>query len=463
MTIMKNPLKSVLMALTLAGSLGASSTVMALDLLQCYQLAISNDPAWRATLSTYLADQQNEGLAFGALLPQIGASASITRQRIDPEQGNTTMNNTAKQAGLVLRQPLFRRDLWQRYQQARIGTTLNDAALEAQQQQFILKVGQAYFDALRADAVLDALYAEERAFNQQQTMMQERFKAGLIARTDWSEAQAQFQLTRAARISGEINVTNSREVLAGLIGQPVTTLSPLSENFQFIPPVPNQLAEWEQLSRSKNPSVQVARFQTDLAESNRKIQQSGHFPQLDLVGQGGWVDNSATQQKLTNGKTLSAGLELSIPLYTGGRTTLTVRQAAYQVDAAEKKWQAAQRDALVQTRLAFLGLDADRAKLSARKEAQTSGDLVAEASKAGYDLGMRTMVDVLQAQRTAYAARRDLIAAKYDYVQHLLQLKAAAGVLSAGDLTEINQWLTGHDEAIRIQPVVKKTTVKRRK
>ena len=418
-----------------------SLPVMAMDLLDTYRLAQQNDPAWRATLNTYLAEQQNEGIAYGGLLPNVSLFGTVNRSRFEPDVSPQTFLSTNRQYSLSVRQPVFSPERWARYQQAKVATHLNDATLQADQQAFVLKVAEAYFKVLQAEAQLASLRAEEDAFNHPYQMMQARFKAGVVARTDVTEALAQSQNALANRISAEVNITASREELTAILGQPVEQLAALRQDLPYEPPYPSQIAEWEALAKQHNPNIAVARLRADVAEQNRNIQAAGHQPRLDLIGSASQNKQDLSLQSFNDGRSLSVGLELSIPIYSGGQTTRLVRQAAYQVDAAKDQISATERQATSQVRSAFLNLQADQARIAARQAAVESGEVVAEASQVGYELGVRNIVDVLLAQRSAFVARRDFIAARYAYVLNVLRLRAAAGQLTANDLAEINSWL----------------------
>lgn len=418
-----------------------SLPVMAMDLIDTYRLAQQNDPAWRATLNTYLAEQQNEAIAYGGLLPSVSAFGTVNRSRFEPDISPETFLSTSRQYSLSVRQPIFSPERWAQYQQAKVSTHLNDATLRADQQAFVLKVAEAYFKVLQAEAQLASLRAEENAFERQHAMMQARFKAGVVARTDVTEALAQSQNAVANRISAEVDITASREELTAILGQPVTQLAALRQELPYEAPYPNQIGDWEALAKQHNPNVAVARLRAEVAEKNRKIQAAGHQPRLDLIGSASENKQDLSLQSFNDGRSLSLGLELSIPIYSGGQTTRLVRQAAYQVDAAKDQITATERQATSQVRSAFLNLQADQSRIAARQAAVISGEVVAEASQVGYELGVRNIVEVLLAQRSAFAARRDFIAARYDYVMNVLRLRAAAGQLTAGDLAEINTWL----------------------
>ena len=427
-----------------------SPATFAMDLVQTYQLALQQDPQWQSTFAQYLADQQQENMARGGLLPVIGASASIKRNRFDPDTAQTTqimgqsINNdssTTKQAGVSLRQPLFRMDLWQQYNQAKVANNLNDSRYLSSQQTFTLKVAEAYFDVLRAQSLIKTLDAEEKALQRQMMMMQARLKEGVVARTDVSETVAQYQNAVANRIAGENQIINAKENLTIILGQSIPPLAPLANDFDAVPPVPNDVESWVALAREKSPQLAQARLQYQLAEENRKIQHSGYYPQLDFVAQTGWNKQTPTTLFNNNGQNSTIGLELNLPLYRGGRTKTAVTQATYQASAAQYQVDLAERQVSASVRAAFINLNTDRARINARKNAMQSSDLVAQASQASYDLGLRTMVDVLLAQRNAFAAQQNYMNARYDYVINVLRLKQAAGQLDDQALIEINQWL----------------------
>ena len=431
--------------------LGVASTgAWSMDLVQTYQLALQQDPDWQATFDQYLADQQQEKLARGGLLPVVGLFGSVNRNRFDPDepQNNQFMgqsisasSSTTKQAGVSLRQPLFRMDLWQQYNQAKVANNLNDSRYLSSQQTFTLKVAEAYFDVLRAQSLIKTLDAEEKALQRQMIMMQARLKEGVVARTDVSETVAQYQNAVANRIAGENQIINAQENLAVILGQSIPPLAPLANDFDAAPPVPNEVESWVALAREKSPQLAQARFQYQIAEENRKIQQSGYYPQLDLVAQSAWNKQTPTTLFNNNGQNSAIGLELNLPLYRGGRTKTAVTQAAYQASAARNQVDVAERQVSASVRSAFINLNTDRARIKARKNAMQSSDLVAQASQASYDLGLRTIVDVLLAQRNAFAAQQDYMNARYDYVINVLRLKQAAGQLDEQALAEINQWL----------------------
>lgn len=442
--------KALWVCLLVVVNTSVSTLGFAQDLLETYRQALAHDPSWQVTVNQYLADQQQERLALGGLLPTVGLSGAINRNRFqsDNPQSNMLLGqpvnssaSTTRQAALAIRQPLFRMDLWQQYQQAKVATSLNDSRFISDQQNFILRVAEAYFEVLRAQNLIGTLNAEVTALQRQMNMMQARFKEGVVARTDVSEAAAQYQNAVANRIAGDNQVINAQENLAIILGTTPQNLAPLSNDFEAQSPVPNQMQAWVDLAKQKNPQLSQARLQYQIAEKNRKIQQSGYYPQLDVVAQTGWNKQTPDSLISNNGRSSAIGLELNLPLYRGGRTQTAVTQASYQAIAARDQIDVAERQVTGSVRSSFINLNTDRARIEARQQALQSSRLVAQSSQAGYDLGLRTMVDVLLAQRNSFAAEQDYINARYDYVMNMLRLKHAAGQLDIDVLAGINQWL----------------------
>ncbi|RYY79724.1 MAG: RND transporter [Moraxellaceae bacterium] len=431
-------------------STSVSTPGFAQDLLETYRQAQANDPSWQVTVNQYLADHQQERLALGGLLPTVGLSGALNRNgfQSDNPQSNQLLGqpvnssaSTSRQVAIAVRQPLFRMDLWQQYQQAKVATTLNDSQFASAQQDFILRVSEAYFEVLRAQNLIATLNAEQAALQRQMNMMQARFNEGVVARTDVSEAAAQYQNAVANRIAGENQTINAQENLAIILGDIPPTLAPLSQDFEAVLPVPNEMQAWVDLAKQKNPQLSQARLQYQIAEKNRKIQQSGYYPQVDVVAQTGWNKQTPNSLISNNGRSSAIGVELNLPLYRGGRTQTAVTQASYQAIAARDQIDVAERQVTGSVRSSFINLNTDRARIEARQQAMQSSRLVAQSSQAGYDLGLRTMVDVLLAQRNSFSAEQDYINARYDYVMNMLRLKHAAGQLDIDALADINQWL----------------------
>lgn len=426
----------------LVASIGLSSNCFALDLAQAYEQALKNDPQWSAITNQYLAEKEKENLSYGALLPTVGFSGAINRNKVSPDTG-ANYSYTGTQLALQARQGLYRPDLWTSYSKAQSLSSVNEANYRQQQQEQILRVSEAYFNVLRAEETLASAKAEEAALKRQLEQSQKRFEVGLIAKTDVLEAQAQLDGSIAARISQEVGLASALEVLAGIIGNNANTLSKLRADFVITPPQPNNAEEWVKLAQDKNPQLAAARFNQTAAEQAVKEQQAGYRPTIDAVASISDRDNgTGNAASFNNGRSMSAGIEMQWPLYTGGRTKSAIKQASYGRDAAREQVTSVQRQLTTQTRTAFLNVSADSYRVAARQQAVKSAEAALAATKAGYDVGTRNIVDVLLAERNVYAAKRDYANSRYDYVINTVKLRAASGQLGEIDIKELNGWLT---------------------
>ena len=421
-----------------------SSSAFALDLMQAYQRAQNSDPTWRAQQLQYQADQLNLGLAQGNLLPTVTLSGNITRKSQEMSfltDSLSSSSSTSRQVALTARQALFRWDAWQALKQVKTSLSLSEVTLRLQQQQHILNVSEVYFNVLRQQSLTAAYLQEEKALLEQLNMMNAKLREGLVAKSEVSEANAQYQNARANRIATHVQLVLAQEQLAQLIGPYQESLAVLRDDFQFQKPVPESLEAWSQLAQTQNLAIQQARLQRQYAEDARRVEQSARYPQVEAVGSYGYAKQSPESIMSPDGQFDQVGIEMNWNVFSGGRVNKNVQKAAVLVQKSEAELDAAIRKAHTDVKQAYLQVETDQAKLQARQAAMNSADLVARASKAQYQEGLKTMVDVLLAQRNAFSAKQDYLNAQYDYLKHVLQLKAAVGQLTEQDVQEMNAWL----------------------
>lgn len=438
--------------------LGASPTLFALDLLEAYQRAQQNDPNWQANLLQYQSDQLNLGIASGNLLPTVTLSGNVTRKNQSADnssieglpvefgelQGSST---TTRQIAVTARQPLFRWDAWQGYKQVKTSVELSEVNLRLQKQQHILQVAEAYFNVLRQQSLTTAYLQEEQALSEQLRMMNAKLREGLVARSDVSEANAQYQSAQANWISTQVQLVLAQEQLAQLIGPYQENLAVLREDFQFQKPVPSNIGSWTELAQNQNLEILQARLQKRYSEDAKRVEQAALYPQVEAVGTYGYLKQTPETVLSTNGEFDQIGVEVNWNLFTGGRTQKSIRQAGVNVQRSEAQLDAAIRKANTDVKQSYLQVETDEAKLNARKAAMQSSDIVSQASRAQYQEGLKTMVDVLLAQRNAFSAKTDYLNAKYDYLLHVLQLQASVGQLTEKELAEMNAWLIEYDRS----------------
>lgn len=425
----------------------ASPALFALDLVNAYERAKQSDPSWQASQLQYEADQLNLGIANGNLLPTITLAGNVARKNQNVNQSASNIgfslpvSTTNKQITLTARQPLFRWDAWEGLKQVKTSIDLSEINLRIQQQNHILQVADAYFNVLRQQALTVANLQEEQALSEQLKVMNAKLNEGLIAKSDVSEANAQYQNARANRISTHVQLVLAQEQLQQLIGSYRENLAVLREDFQFQKPVPNNMQDWENLAMSQNLGILQAKIQRRYAEDGKRVEQAALYPQIEAVGTYGYSKQSPESIMSQDGQFDQVGIEMNWNAYNGGRTQKSIKQATINVKKTEAQVEAATRKATSDVKKSFLQLESDEAKLQARKAAMDSAAIVSKASQAQYQEGLKTMVDVLLAQRNAFSAKQDYLNSKYDYLLHVLQLKASVGRLTDQDIAEMNAWL----------------------
>ena len=425
----------------------ASPALFALDLVNAYERAKQSDPNWQASQLQYEADQLNLGIANGNLLPTITLAGNVAHKNQNVNQSASNIgfslpvSTTNKQITLTARQPLFRWDAWEGLKQVKTSIDLSEINLRIQQQNHILQVADAYFNVLRQQALTVANLQEEQALSEQLKVMNAKLNEGLIAKSDVSEANAQYQNARANRMSTHVQLVLAQEQLQQLIGLYRENLAVLREDFQFQKPVPNNMQDWENLAMSQNLGILQAKIQRRYAEDGKRVEQAALYPQIEAVGTYGYSKQSPESIMSQDGQFDQVGIEMNWNAYNGGRTQKSIKQATINVKKTEAQVEAATRKATSDVKKSFLQLESDEAKLQARKAAMDSATIVSKASQAQYQEGLKTMVDVLLAQRNAFSAKQDYLNSKYDYLLHVLQLKASIGRLTDQDVAEMNAWL----------------------
>ncbi|WP_336368399.1 TolC family outer membrane protein [Marinobacter sp. C2H3] len=421
----------------------AAQPVLAMDLVETYNKALTYDSGLAAAKATFEAQKAAVDVSKSALLPQIGASAEA--QHIDVDGDAQDESYKSYNYGVNLTQPLFRADAWFRYDASKFQTKSAEAQYNLAQQQLILDVATAYFNVLRAQDTVTTAKATEAAIKRQYEQAQQQYDVGLIAITAVYEARASYDDSRSQRIAAENQLNVARERLARLTGEYADDLENLRRNFPLDRPSPMDPSAWETTALAQNWSIQSALYQLDASQSNLKEAKAGHYPTLDLNASYGKTrieDGSALAASRADGTQGVIGLTLNVPLYSGGGTQAGVRQQRSLVTVAEEQLNTTRRDVRVNTRSLFLTVNNNIATASALEQTIVSRRSALDATRAGYEVGTRNIVEVLDAERAYYVSLRDFANARYDYVVNTLQLKQAAGTLSPQDLIDLNNWLS---------------------
>ena len=447
----------------LCGLIGLLSTQAALgmDLIETYEKALSYDSGIAAARASLEAQEAGADVTRSALLPQIGAYGDANHIDVDgPNQDNSYKSYGY---GVQLTQPLFQADAWFAYDAAQFRTEAARAEYNLAQQQLILDVAAAYFDVLRAADNLTTARATENAIERQYQQAQERFDVGLIAITEVYEARASFDDSTSRRIAAESELDIARERLARLTGEYAEDLENLERDFPLMRPMPLNPNEWESTALEQNWQIQRAIKELQASKANLDEAKAGHYPTADLnaswgqqkldniedpvtASLGGQRDGTTTEGIIgqRDGTTTEGiiGLSLNVPLYAGGGIQAGVRQQRATVNLQDENLKTTRRDVQVNTRSLFRTVNTNIETASALEQTIVSRRSALDATRAGYDVGTRNIVEVLDAEQAYYIALRDYANARYDYVVNSLSLKQAAGTLSPQDLIELNKWLS---------------------
>ncbi|MBO6851274.1 MAG: TolC family outer membrane protein [Marinobacter sp.] len=435
----------------LSGMIGllAANPVLAMNLIETYEKALSYDSGIAAARASFEAQEAGTDVSRANLLPQINAFGEANYT--DTESSDQEVDYTTLAYGVRLSQPLFRADAWYGFDASKFQSEAARAEYNLAQQQLILDVASAYFNVLRAADTLTTARATEAAIQRQYEQAQERFDVGLIAITEVYEARASYDDSKSQRIAAESDLDITREQLARLTGEYTEELENLRENFPLGRPEPMDPSQWETTALEQNWTIQAAMFELNASEANLNVAKAGHYPTLDLNASYGKSDinglddgASPLQQRTSDGTTTEAviGVTLNVPLYMGGGTQAGVRQQRSLVTVAEQSLETTRRDVRVNTRSLFRTVNTNIETTSALEQTIISRRSALDATRAGYEVGTRNIVEVLDAERAYYVALRDYANSRYDYVINTLSLKQAAGTLSPQDLVELNNWLS---------------------
>ncbi|EGQ9128885.1 efflux RND transporter outer membrane protein VpoC [Vibrio parahaemolyticus] len=424
---------------------GISSSAWADSLAEIYDLAKQNDPQLLSVAAQ--RDRAFEAITSSrsALLPQINLTAGYNLTRGDTEYDSNLISDVSNDsnaltAGVNFSQELYNRASWITLDTAEKSARQADATYAAAQQGLILRVSQAYFEVLRAQDNLVFVRAEKAAVGRQLEQTKQRFEVGLSAITDVHDAQAQYDAVLADEVLAENDLINSYESLREITGQEHKNLNVLDTN-RFSATRTNSPAETLiDEAKTKNLSLLSARISQDIARDNISLASSGHLPTLSLDGGYNYGDTSNSARDNTTDN-FNIGVNLAVPLYTGGNVTSLTKQAEFAYVAASEDLEAQYRSVVKDVRAQNNNINASIGALKAYEQSVVSARSALEATEAGFDVGTRTIVDVLDATRRLYDANKNLSDARYNYILSVLQLRQAVGTLSEQDILDVDAGL----------------------
>ena len=431
---MKKHLVSITVGLALAT---ASFTTSAEDLRDVYQLAVKNDPALLRAAAERDAAQKNVDIANSAFWPQIAG-----------EVGISDSSSESFQPGLGT----YKRDSngWSTWKESDIANKQAyraEVAYQAAEQSLRLRVVNAYFGALQAKDDLAFAQSEKRAIERQLEQTKQRFSVGLTAITDVHEAQAQYDSAVAREIQARNAVEIAMENIREITGQYPQSLAGLNtDTFSPSDPQPAEVLRWVKKAENNNLNLMQSMVNVDIAEQQIEVNQAGHYPTVGLTASYSTQDSETTIDGTTIDlprlDTRSIGVKVSVPIFSGFRTSSQVAQARDNYVAASQSMVETQRSVERQVRNAYYEVNASIASIRAFQQAVTSAESALKATEAGFEVGTRTIVDVLNSTRNLFDARRNLAQARYGYIRQRINLEQTVGELQADDLQAINESLS---------------------
>jgi outer membrane protein len=443
----------------------ACTTANADTLKDIYELALENDAELKSLAAQYRANLEIERLGLSALLPQVSGNYDYTdsdtttdAQSVDTtgDPGDplsivdTRTNVDVDRDGyqVSLNQAIFDLPAWFTFQSGKNVTKQAEAIFAADQQDLIVRTVRFYLGVLRAQDNLEASLARERAFQRQLEQTQQRFEVGLIAITDVHEAQAAHDLSRVERITDENSLNVALERLSVLTGRYHANLYLLREDLEIKPPTPEKRSDWVDFALDNNFRLSAASHAEEAARQTAKANKMQHMPKVS--GSASYSDystNGDRNVRPTTGFDVSPDndqdqevyqIRVDVPLFSGGSISANRRRAYQEYISSRESRVNLMRNTVTNTRSLHMTVISDVARVAARKQSIVSSQSALDATNAGYEVGTRNIVDVLNAQNTLFGAKRDYANARYDYVANMLRLKLEAGLLSPEDVYRLN-------------------------
>lgn len=425
------------LSLGLATVLGGASASAA-NLGEIYQLARDNDAIYASARQAYLAGQEALPQGKALLRPTISLSGYL-RQNDTETSAPSSADYSSRGYGLTLTQPIYRKQNLEGYEQAKLAVLLAEQQFRLADQDLALRVAQAYFDVLLAQDNLATAQAQKQAVAEQLAQAKKSFEVGAATIVDTHEAQARHDLATAQEIAAGNDLEVKRRALEKLIAREAPALASLAPGARIPGPAPADMAAWVRQAEDNSLAVLTARTALETARREVERQRGGHYPTLDLAAS--YSDSRKTNLGTLDSKTGVVGLELNLPLYQGGAVSSRVRQAVANQEKARYDLDSARRQSALSARQAYLGVVSGDAQVKALEQALVSSEAQLKSTKLGLEVGVRTRVDVLNAQQLVYSTQRDLASARYQTLLAGLQLKAAAGVLGADDIKALDALL----------------------
>lgn len=418
-----------------------SPVLHAENMMDAYREAQNHDAVFASAKAAHRAGLEKLPQGRSLLLPSVNLSADTTENSVKRE-GVDRMNYNSYGYTLSLSQPIFRKQNFAQYEQSKQQVTQAEVQLAIAKQDLILRVAQAYFDALLAQDNVAFASSYKTSISEQLAQAKRNFEVGTATITDTHEAQARFDLATSQEIAARNDLEVKKFALQKVIGRIPSNLSRLNEKLPLKTPEPNDMEQWVASSEQQNLQYQIQQAAFEIANQEVERNRGGHYPTLDVVASYRDANNASLNFGIGgNTQSTAIGLQLNLPIFSGGSTSSKVREAVANQDKAREDLEDTRRQVELQTRQAFLGVTSGEAQVRALEQALVSTQSSLDSTKLGFEVGVRTSVDVLNAQQQLFSAKRDLSQARYAYIMNQLKLKSAVGTLGEADLEQVNSLL----------------------
>jgi protease secretion system outer membrane protein len=426
-----------------SGALLFAGSVSAMTLLQAYEAAIVNDPTYKQAVQDAEAGKEYRILGRSTLLPAVQANYSASKVNAD-QIVHTALGDSpsspkyiSRSTSVSFRQTLFNLDALARYKQ---GNAQSAYALEnfaGRTQEMVVRVLSAYMDALFANEQVRIATAQRDTYIEQKAVNDLLFKKGEGTKTDMLETQARLEVAEAQLLEAKDNQQTQLATLAGIVGQEVTSLDELRPDFRTHTVLEGDFEVWRKKALEQNPDLQAQVFAIEAARQEVNKNKAGHAPRLDFVASYSKADAESLNTYNQDSTNRSVGIQLTVPLYSGGAVSASTRQASAGLERAKAELQLRTDKVMIELRKQYAAVLSSTAKIQALDKAVSSGELLVTATEQSIKGGVRINLDLLNARQQLYTTRRDLAQARYTYLLSLLKLRATTGELGPDDVRQI--------------------------
>jgi len=419
----------------------------ALSLRDAYEAALRNDPVYRMRIQEREAGREAAIQGRVGLLPNVSASFTANRNISDRTTPIATITGSqlrtdhpryiSRNSIVQLRQPILNLDAFVRYKQGKVQDRQSAQALEAGTDEVAVRVAQAYMDALFAEDQVALSKVQRDMYREQQQVNARLFKAGEGTRTDMLETQARYDLAEAQLIEAEDNRVNARTTLQGVIGMDPGRLDQLGDNFRPLKQDVASYEDWEKMALANNNTLATTRLSVENQRLEVQRNRAGHAPRVDFIATYNKADSESLQQLGTESTNRQLGIQVNIPIYSGGGINSATRQAAANYGRAQAELDARTNEVLIELRRAHSIVESSSRKVDALIKAVDSAKILMTATEQSIKGGVRINLDLLNAQQQLYTSQRDLAQARYGYLLAVIRLRAAAGNMDSQVIREV--------------------------